>query len=356
MTIPSAAVKLTCMFTCYNEELRIAHVLAHALEWADEVLVINKSSNDKTVEICKQHGPRVKIVMFPYTEQGDDDIEKYMDHAVNEWVFVTTCSEVPTRRLIESAYEILRTQADILDLIFVPRKIYSFGEHHPTSPWSISYYPFLVQRQRALLSRQIHANFSASAANRVSTIPYADDCCVHHFTHASAVSYLNTVSKYVKIEIEQTDNQNLEAKIISSFMQIYRHIPGIVRCERQWPMILAAWCVYHFGLILHAMERLNGGPVQKKYHDLRASMIAAEWGVTAAAGSAAGLAGGQPQVAATSADFRRGRAHAFALKAACFSAIIFLCVLRPSLIWGFLKSKIRTTAQAWRRAKGSISA
>ena len=116
-------------------------MLAHALCWADEVLVINKSSTDRTAEICASHGPRVKVVNFPFTEQGDDDVAAYFGHARNDWIFVVTCSEVPTRKVIAAANEILSRTSDDIDLICVPRKIYSFGEHHQTSPWSISYYP-----------------------------------------------------------------------------------------------------------------------------------------------------------------------------------------------------------------------
>ena len=345
MKQPPSPVKITCALTCYNEEARIGHVLAHSLCWADEVLVINKSSTDHTVDICASHGPKVKVINFPFTEQGDDNPAAYFIHAENDWIFVITCSEVPTRKVIAAANEILSRAGDDTDLICVPRKIYSFGEHHPNSPWSVSYYPFLVHRKRAVITKQIHANFTTTDPSRIATIPYADDCCVHHFTHTSATGYIETVGKYVRIEVEQMDDRHLEAKIAESLGQIRRHLTGIFRCGGQWPTILAAWCIYHFGLILHAMERLNGGPAQARYQAMRADLISAEWGVT-------GLAGKLPEQgrdAAGPAERGLGRSSALTLKTACMVGIVCLCVLRPGLIWGTLKDSLRPMVHAWRR-------
>ena len=339
--------KITCALTCYNEQARIGHVLAHALQWADEVLVINKGSTDKTVEICARHGNRVKVVDFPYAEQGDDDPQAYFAGATHDWLFVMTCSEVPTRKVIEAARTVLQRSADEVDIVFVPRKIYSFGEYHQTAPWSIAYYPFLIQRKRALLSKKIHANFTAADPTRVATIAYADDCCVHHFTHASAASYMETVGKYVKIEVGQLEEGQLEATIVSSLAQIRQHIPGILGCGRQWPTILAAWCMYHCGLILHAMERLNGGPVQSRYHALRQSLISSEWGI---ADPAAPAAASEPAPVRQSTG-RMAWTDVGALKAACLAGIVCLCVVRPSLIGGVLRSRFRPLMGKWRPRK-----
>ena len=347
MTPTQSPVKITCALSCYNEESRIAHVLAHALCWADEVLVIDKSSTDRTVEICASHGPRVNVVNFPFTEQGDDDPTAYFSHARNDWIFIVTCSEVPTRKVIAAANGILSRAGDDTDLICVPRRIYSFGEHHLTSPWSVSYYPFLVHRKRALIAKRIHANFSATDPSRIATIPYADDCCVHHFTHASASGYMETIVKYVRIEAEQMDDRYLEAKIVESLGQIRRHLTGIFRCGGQWPTILAAWCIYHFGLILHAMERINGGPAQARYHAMRASLISTEWGV----GRAPEI---PPDQVRSTVEGRLGRSSALSLKAACVAGMVFLCVLRPGLLWGTFKDVLRPLAREWRqRWRGS---
>ena len=339
--------KITCALTCYNEEARIGHVLAHAVQWADEVLVINKGSTDKTVEICASHGDRVKVVDFPYAEQGDDDPQAYFAGATYDWLFVITCSEVPTRKIIEAARKILQHSADEIDIVFVPRKIYSFGEYHPTSPWSIAYYPFLIQRKRALLSKKIHANFTAADPTRVATIAYADDCCVHHFTHASAASYMETVGKYVKIEVGQLKDGQLESAIVSSLAQIRQHIPGILGCGRQWPTILAAWCIYHCGVILHAMERLNGGPVQSRYHALRQSLISTEWGITNF--DLPDTAQGPEPVCPSTRHL--AWTDVGVLKAACLAGIVCLCVLRPSLIGSVLRSRLRMLMRRWRPEK-----
>src|SRR6266480_2876550 len=98
---PRATVAITFTVTVYNEENRIRHVVEHALRWADEVLIINKSSTDKTKDICAEYGDRIRVVDVPFTPKGNDDTVSFSKLARNDWIFFGTASEVPTFQLIE---------------------------------------------------------------------------------------------------------------------------------------------------------------------------------------------------------------------------------------------------------------
>ncbi len=44
-------------------------------------------------------------------------------------------------------------------------------------------------------------------------------------------------------------------------------------------MIMSAWCIYHFSLVLHGMERLQGGSCEAKYAAARERLLVKEWGL-----------------------------------------------------------------------------
>lgn len=55
-------MKLSLCIATYNEEAFIRYPLDSALELADEVIIVDGGSTDKTVEIAKSYGPKVKVI------------------------------------------------------------------------------------------------------------------------------------------------------------------------------------------------------------------------------------------------------------------------------------------------------
>ncbi len=78
----------------------------------------------------------------------------------HRWVWLGTASEIPTPTVVQKAKQIITSNPN-LDLVYVPRKLYSFGFYSQKSPWGIKYYPFLVNRECAIIRNLIHRNFQA---------------------------------------------------------------------------------------------------------------------------------------------------------------------------------------------------
>ena len=54
----SQRLKITALVTTFNEEKNIGKCL-ESVKWADEILIIDSFSTDKTLEICKQYGAKI---------------------------------------------------------------------------------------------------------------------------------------------------------------------------------------------------------------------------------------------------------------------------------------------------------
>src|SRR5580658_5231605 len=199
---PPATIPLSFMVNAYNEQDRIETVLAHAVQWADEVIVVDKSSTDRTAVIASGYHPKVRVLSVPFSLQGQDSFGEWVRAAAHDWIFCGTCSEIPTRRLIEEVRKILKDESERLELIWVPRRMYSFGIHDPNSPWNVAYYPFLLHRERALITEVIHEHVKPRNQANTRMVPYAEDCCVYHLTHPSVARFIEVHAEYARVEAE----------------------------------------------------------------------------------------------------------------------------------------------------------
>ncbi len=282
---------ISFLVAAFNEEARIDGVLAHALRWADEVIVVNKSSTDRTEELARAYGPKVRVLTVPFTPQGQDQADVWIEQAGHDWIFIGTCSEVPTRRLVSEVRALLASAGDRLDLVMVPRRMYSLGCHHPTSPWNVAFYPFLLHRQRAVITNVIHEHFKAADPTRTATIPYTEDCCVHHLTHPSGRRFIEVHAEYARVEAAVERDPNLA--ILGWLKSLHNGLPGIMRTGNDWPGVFSCWALYNLMNVLLTWEKARDLDVPAYYQQLRNQLLADEWGV--ADGSVPPL--GKPQAA-----------------------------------------------------------
>ena len=245
--------------------------------WADEIIVVNKSSTDQTEQIARSYDSTIRVLTVPYSSPGQEHADEWFHHASHDWIFIGTCSEVPTRRLISEVRSLFSQGVDSVDLVMVPRRMYSLGIHHPTSPWSISYYPFLFHRQRAIITNVIHEHVKAADPSRVKTIAYSEDCCVYHLTHPSAERFIEAHAEYARIEAEV--DRDPEQAILGWFKAIPTALKGIMRTGKDWPAIFAAWSIYNLMNVLLTWEKARGLNVPVFYQHLRLHLLAQEWGI-----------------------------------------------------------------------------
>lgn len=85
---------------CYNEELMIRHTLNHYTSFCDQVTVLDNQSTDGTVDIIKEHFPKVLIHSWSSrNELSDLHYQKLKNRfwkksrGIANWVIVCDCDE-----------------------------------------------------------------------------------------------------------------------------------------------------------------------------------------------------------------------------------------------------------------------
>ena len=79
-----------CMIT-KNEENYLEQCLDSAKEIADEIIIVDTGSTDKTKEIAKSFG--AKIVDFKWNEDFSEARNESLKHATKEWILVLDADE-----------------------------------------------------------------------------------------------------------------------------------------------------------------------------------------------------------------------------------------------------------------------
>ena len=95
--------RLSAVIIARDEEADIARTL-EALPFADEILVVDSGSKDRTVEICRSRGARV--VEHAFVGYGPQK-RWAVAQAKNDWVLCLDADEVPTAKLAAAVERLL---------------------------------------------------------------------------------------------------------------------------------------------------------------------------------------------------------------------------------------------------------
>jgi glycosyltransferase involved in cell wall biosynthesis len=126
--------KISAYIIAYNEAAKIDAAVSSVL-WADEIVVVDSHSTDRTVEIAQALGARVAQVEFT----GFGDLRnRAIEACRHEWIFSLDADE---RCTAESRDEILQLLAGepAHDVYLVPRRSYFMGRWITGSGWHPNY-------------------------------------------------------------------------------------------------------------------------------------------------------------------------------------------------------------------------
>lgn len=260
----TAPIPVSCLILTYNEQERLPHALAHALRWADEVVVVDKGSTDATPDLARAAGAR--FVQIPFSRQGHEDIAQVCACATHDWVWGFTAGEVPTPGCIQTGRRMI---GDHVDLVRVPMKYYSFGLHHPESPWAGGWQPRLYHRRRVTFTGIAHDPIRAA---RATHIPFAEDCHVLHQTHGSVERFISSHLDYMLNE----QHRGTAGQVLAHALRQSEAFDAAFAAHSDLLPHALGWKFYWIGVALHAWERTTPG-IADQYR-LRAAAAVEDWG------------------------------------------------------------------------------
>ncbi|MBS4033568.1 MAG: glycosyltransferase family 2 protein [Ignavibacterium sp.] len=183
--------KISVTIITGNEEGNIRECLESA-KWADEIIVVDSESTDKTVEIAKSFTEKVFIRKWEgYASQKSFA----MNQASNEWVLSLDADERATQELAE---EILSSDIDNFDGYKIRRNNYFIGKQITGCGWGNDYQLRLFKKSKTKLTdRLVHEGFIVDG--NISELKAA----MKHFSYRNLKDGFSKINEYSTLEANE---------------------------------------------------------------------------------------------------------------------------------------------------------
>ena len=164
--------KASALVITKNVERYIAGCL-QGLTWADEIVVLDSMSTDRTVEIAREFTAKVfqhEFVSFPRTRNAA------LDLAQNDWVFFLDADEIATPELATEIREVLSAESIAHVGYWIPRKNLILGKWIQHTGW----YP---DHQLRLLRRDCVRYDEQFSPHEVASLQGSSGYLTNHIIH-----------------------------------------------------------------------------------------------------------------------------------------------------------------------------
>lgn len=116
--------RLSVVIVTHNEEAYIGECL-RSVEWADEIIVVDGQSTDRTAEIAQGHADHV--IVRPNAMNPEVNKNIGITQATGDWILLLDADECVEESLRGEIGAVLNHQSDFV-AYWIPRKNYVFGQ------------------------------------------------------------------------------------------------------------------------------------------------------------------------------------------------------------------------------------
>lgn len=190
-------VDITVIILTYDEEVHIERCIKNIIDWANEVVVMDSFSKDKTVEIAERLGAKVFYREFDnYANQRNYALKELPIE--NEWVFFLDADEYLTETLKAEIRETLKYSS--YEGYYIKRRFYFWGKwikhggYYPT--WILR----LFKRDKCYVDRAINEHFNVEGNIGYLKNDFVDD------NIKGINEWIIKHNKYASLEAEELAN------------------------------------------------------------------------------------------------------------------------------------------------------
>jgi len=183
--------KVSVIIITKDEEKNISDCL-RSVNWADEIIVVDSESTDRTVELAKQFTDKIFISKW----EGYASQKRYaLSLAANEWVLSVDADERITPELKE---EIFNLSTGDYSGFRIRRKNFLLKKEISSCGWEKDYQLRLFKKNKTDLNeRLVHEKFVAQGKMGTLKNPMI------HFTFSSFDDYLNKINIYTSLKAQE---------------------------------------------------------------------------------------------------------------------------------------------------------
>lgn len=188
---------ITLCVSTRNEEDAIGPLLESCAPAVSEIVVVDMQSEDRTVEVAREHGAR--IVEVPTAGFAEPGRQQGIDAASQPWVLVLDADERPGPRLLDAVRShVERGESDGLR---VPRQNFMFGRWIRHSGCWPDYQLRLFRREAAYWPPFVHTQVQVTG--RIDDAPASDQYAIQHSSCPTVRDYIALINRYTDFEVDR---------------------------------------------------------------------------------------------------------------------------------------------------------
>lgn len=263
-------VKISAFIPVFNEESRIKYALT-SLKWCDEVVVLDKSSTDNTVNIAKEFG--AKVIVVENSKNYSASEFDYIRGLEGDWVIFFTASDLMDVSLSKEIRKVVETLPKDVTVIKLPFHQEVLGINDKRSPWGTAKWRDMIRKDSIKINYNgVHGALSVTKERDYFINPKCG--FMSHLTHVSVDMMLERHIRYWRTEGKCYE----ETSLWPAFRHFLRSIKDIIKFRTLlmgWDGIAMtfAYVSYYMLSFLYCWEKMKNGAAKKRYNILREKSI-----------------------------------------------------------------------------------
>lgn len=191
------APKLSVYMITYNNEETVERALK-SVTWADEIVIVDSFSNDRTLEIARKFTDKIYQRRWP----GHRDQYQYAaDLTTHDWIMFVDADEEVSAELAEEIRKELSRKVDGINGFFVYRQTFYLGRWIRYGGWYPDGEIRLYRRNKGRWEGGLHAKVVVDGTVKSLKNQYL------HYTYGNISDQIQTIDKYSGIAAEDMMKQ-----------------------------------------------------------------------------------------------------------------------------------------------------
>src|SRR3989339_252566 len=190
-------MSISAVIHTYNSEKYLEDCL-ESVKQADEVVICDMYSTDKTIEIAQKYG--CKIIYHENVGFADPARNFAISQAANDWILVVDSDEVIPRELLDYLREEIQ-KPDCPNIFFIPRKNILSGK----VLWS--WYPDSIirffKKGSLSFSSKVHCMPKILQGPTYRIDSKRTELAILHYNYDSIEAFIGRMNKYTTLELEK---------------------------------------------------------------------------------------------------------------------------------------------------------
>lgn len=214
--------KISVVINTLNEEDNLPRALASVKKFADEIVVVDMKSDDKTVDIAKKAG--AKVYEYKRTGYVEPARNFAIGKATGKWILIVDADERLPGGLAKKLKEIVKNPS--ANYYRIPRKNLIFGKWVKHSRWWPDYNIRFFQKDFVSWSEIIHS--VPMTQGKGLDLPAREDLAIIHNHYESIEQYIERMNSYTTLHAKGLISEgykfswkDIMAKPTSEFLSRY---------------------------------------------------------------------------------------------------------------------------------------